>query len=181
MSPNTIDNEAIITGNNDVIKYIYENYFPRLTVFAKSIVNNEDEAKDIVQNILTKIWFKNLSFHSNAHLKTYMYNSVKNSCINHLKKQQETVNEQPEEFIDDIERKIISTEIKAEILFHINNLPKARRDVLLSKIEGMKVEDIALKYNISKDTVKRHISLAKKDLSRDIPDIYILLLLFFNI
>lgn len=175
----SLKQNRINTSDGETIKYLYDSFFPRATLFAVSFVKNESLAKDIVQKVFIKIWDNNLLFDSPTHFKSYLYNSVKNSCLDDIKRKKPLLDDSRDIPQKNIENIIIETEVHAEILKHINMLPKARRQVLLAKIEGMTIEDIAIRYDLSKQTVKNHLSLAKKQLKVSLDNIYPIFLYFF--
>ncbi len=166
------------TGDEKTIKYLFEELSPRSVVFAQSMVRDMDVAKDIVQNTFTKIWSSNLSFDSTYHFRTYLYNSIKNAAINHIEREKKHVRDVVDLPQATIEKNIIETEIEAEIYRQINMLSPARKDVIMNRLQGMTIEDIALKLGVSKATVKTHLILAKRDLKTKLKDIYIFLIFF---
>lgn len=171
-------NNMINTGREDVIKYLYESYFVRLIIFANNIIDNKNEAEDLVQKLFIKLWKKEISFKSHIKIKSYLYNSVKNSCLDYLKTAKREI-ELSEFIVKSVDEYMIETETVAEILSSIMKLPKIRRNVLLSKMEGMTIEDICTKFDISKNTVKTHLRLAKEELKKELNN-NILFLIFFT-
>ncbi len=163
------------TGEEKTIKYLFEDLSPRAVVFAQSMVRDMDVAKDIVQNTFTKIWSSDLSFDSTYHFRTYLYNSIKNAAINHIEREKKHVRDVVDFPQKTIEYNIIETEIEAEIYRQINMLSPARRDVIVNKLNGMTIEDIAIKLGVSKATVKTHMILAKRDLKIKLKNLYVFL------
>jgi len=172
-----INGDSIYTGDEDTIGYLYDYFFTRASVFADSIINDKFESKDIVQNVFTKIWSMNLKFDSMIHFKTYFYNAVKNSCLNCLRANSVNNGETVEELECSMEESIIQTEIEAELLKQVKRLPKTKREIILSRLKGMTLEDIAKKLMISKNTVKTHIRLANKQLKENMRNIYLFFLI----
>lgn len=172
-TPFNIDGDKIYTGNEDTIGYLYDSFFMRASVFADSIINDKEESKDIVQKVFTKIWSMNLHFDSVLHFKTYLYNSVRNSSLNYLKRNESNSNELIEGLESSIEESIIRTEIESELIKQVKRLPETKREIILSRLKGMTLDDIANKLMISKNTVKTHIRLANKQLKDSMKNIYL--------
>lgn len=170
-----LENNKLFTGDEKTIKYLFENFSPRGLIFAQSIVHDADVAKDIIQTTFTKIWTSKLSFDSSTHFKSYLYNSIRNAAINHIEKHKNNVRVDVDIPQSTIESNIIETEIEAEIYRQINSLPPARRDVILCRLKGMTVEDIAVYLGVSKATVKTHMILAKRDLKSKLKNMYVFL------
>lgn len=179
-TPSNIKENPICTGDENTIGYLYDNFFTRASVFADSIINDEFESKDIVQKVFTKIWSMNLRFDSLIHFKTYLYNAVKNSCLNYLRTNRSENNEVIEELESSIEESIIKTEIESELIKQVKRLPETKREIILSRLKGMTLEDIAKKLMISKNTVKTHIRLANKQLKENLKNIYLFFLISYH-
>lgn len=169
--------DSIYTGDEYTIGYLYDNFFTRASVFADSIINDEFESKDIVQNVFTKMWSMNLKFDSIIHFKTYFYNAVKNSCLNYLRINSTKNTETVEELECSMEESIIQTEIEAELIKQVKRLPETKKEIILSRLKGMTLDDIAKKLMISKNTVKTHIRLANKELKENMRNIYLFFLI----
>lgn len=166
--------------DSKAITYFYDKYFSSVYAFAVSIIKDDDEAKDIVQKSYIKIWDGCITFKSGNSFKAYLYNSVKNMCIDYLRKKSKLTDKEVEKIAFNIEDKVIENEILTHIYLAIEKLPKVRRSIILSQIQGMSIEDIAGKFDISPSTVKVHLSLAKKDLKKSLKDLYPIFCIFFN-
>jgi len=151
-----------------VFKQLFHKYFPRICVYAASIIKDDAVATDIAQDVFIRLWEKKLSFKSIQSFKAYLYNSIKNTCLNYLRDKKE--NSSIELLTDitskeeDIESLIIEAELSAKLFEAIMELPQARREVILLRINGMTIEDIAKELNVSLNTVKSHKKLAHKQL-----------------
>lgn len=170
------DKQIIVTGDEKVIRSIYEKYFTRFTLFAKSILKDEDEAKDVVQTVFSQLWLNKLEFDNIDRLKSYLYFSVKNRCLNILKKNKKYCDLQ-DVLIDSFDNLMIKEETIAEMLELIDNLPSVKKNLMLDKLKGMTLGDIAKKYNISKKTVSNNISIINKQISRNIVNCFLLVFL----
>lgn len=72
---------------NDQFENIYRVYSKPMFFYALSFLTLEEEAEDVVQEIFINLW-KDGTFreiHRDA-LKTYLFRSVKNTCLNRMKK-----------------------------------------------------------------------------------------------
>jgi len=75
------------------------------------------------------------------------------------------------------------SELQSKIKCAIDHLPNKCREVFdMSRIRGMKNEEIASELNISKRTVETHISNALKQLKSELKDYlsFLILLGFFS-
>ena len=64
---------------------IFRKYHNSLYLYANKFVRDEGVSFDIVQDVFALIWEKGKAELHDEHLKAYLFNSVKNSCLNYLK------------------------------------------------------------------------------------------------
>ncbi len=168
--------DKIDVKDEKTIERLFKMFFPRLCIYASSIVKNDHVAADIVQDVFIKLWNKKLVYENLLHFKVYIYRAVKNACLNSIrdavpKDEQKNANEMP---VDerDAENRIIESEIAAIILNAVNELPEARRKVILLKLKGLKLTEIAEVLDISINTVKSYQSIAFKELKPKLKDLF---------
>lgn len=163
-----------IGGNNidwdSFFQSIYKTYYSRLCVFAHSFLQDEDEAEEIVQNVILKLWEQRGKINEIDNMPAYLYRSVRNHCLNAIKHNKisniyktEVWNE-----LKDIEIQAtgsISEEEEEKQIKQLKNaietLPERCQEVLkMSKFEGLKNKEIAEELNISLKAVEANISRA---------------------
>lgn len=66
--------------------YFFRKYFVVLCFFAQSIIHNEEEAKDIVQECFYKLWISESLEKRKDSIKSFLYTMVRNSCITYLRR-----------------------------------------------------------------------------------------------
>ena len=66
---------------------IFTSWYSSLCFFAFRLIQEEEAAKDIVQDVFVRMMEKKMSFESELHLKNFMYLSIKNNCLNYLRRQ----------------------------------------------------------------------------------------------
>ena len=64
---------------------IYNEQYTSLCHFAQRFVFDLDTAREIVQDLFVRIWEKRSSLPVEISIKTYLYTSVRNKCIDYLK------------------------------------------------------------------------------------------------
>lgn len=175
--------------NNNFYKpeYIFNKYYQALCYFAFQYLNDDETAEDIVQDIFTGLIEKPRIFDTPYHIKNFLYQSTKNACLNHIKK--EKSKEKYNDFIknshqdeEDYERKIIATEVFRELKEVTDSLPEECRKVYeLSYFGGLDNQAIADELGISINTVKAQKARGKKILKEKLKDLYPILLLLWEI
>lgn len=133
------------------------------------MLNDLDEAEEVVQNTFYIIWKKRESLTIQSSVKSYLYKSVYNDCLNKLKHQkvrqahaqdfQHTHSSESEDGIKLLHAK----ELKLKIDQALESLPEQCGKVFrLNRFEELKYKEIAEHLNISVKTVEIHMSKALK-------------------
>ena len=73
-------------STDECSKQLFTTFYPSLCLFANRLLNNFDEAEDIVQNVFITLLHKKVKVNQITSLKAYLYSSVHNACINHIKR-----------------------------------------------------------------------------------------------
>ncbi len=156
-------------GDADAFEQVFKLYYQPLVVFATKLVNDIDLARDFVQDVIVNFYEKRAEIEIHTSLKSHLYQSVRNRCFNHLKREQilrvhhtsiYTDNKDSEQLFHDI---MEETELENRINQIINTLPKqCQRIFEMSRFNGKSNQEIADELSISKRTVETQISNALK-------------------
>ena len=175
--------ERLEEGDIKAFEMLYNEQYKSLCHFAQRFVLDLDTAREIVQGVFVSIWEKRTSLPVEISLKTYLYTSVRNRCLDYLKHQ--NVENEYEKMrireikesgnnsfnaIDDPLDGLITKELENAINDAIGDLPDKCREIFeLCKYQGLKYREIAEELNISVKTVETQMSRAiyslKKKLS----------------
>ncbi|MCK5463030.1 MAG: sigma-70 family RNA polymerase sigma factor, partial [Bacteroidales bacterium] len=66
---------------------LFRSFFPSLVLFAQKYVPDQDTAKDIVHNVFINLWEKRQQVDTDSPLKSYLFTSVHNRCLNYIRDQ----------------------------------------------------------------------------------------------
>jgi RNA polymerase sigma-70 factor, ECF subfamily len=163
---------GIINGDEAKLKQLYNLHFTELVHYALRIVNDPFVAEEIVQDVFVSLWEKRKSIKIELSIRSYLYASVKNRCINHLKSKYKKISHVSLDIItpdesntityNDIENK----QLIAILETAINQLPEKCRIVFsLSRNTGLTNLQIAHELNISEKTVENQITIALRKLT----------------
>jgi len=165
MDSNPKINAFLVPRELTYFRNLYEEYYAQLVRFAEAIVFDKEEAEDIVQEVFFNLWDKSGKLHLTTGITGYLFTSVKNKALNHLKtcrvidKHNERIREaflfachlEPEH----------DEELLKKAFILIDDFPVQMKKVILMKaVDGMKYEEIAKHMNISINTVKSHLKKA---------------------
>lgn len=153
-------------GNADAYAYLVDTYNHKLCLYANSLMNDVPVSEDIVQNVFIKVWERRDNLNTNFSIKSYLYKSVYNTCINEYKRNQ-SVTALEKKYIEELERIIDNKDIDMMekliglVKDAIQELPpKCKEIFLLSKKEGLTHIEISEYLNLSKNTIERQINIA---------------------
>ncbi len=152
---------------NILFQSIYNKYYKKLCVFAASIIYDEDEAEEIVQRVILKLWEQRENYDTIANIQSYLFRSVKNHCLNTLSHAKIEEKYRTESWIElkAMEIKAMEDNFQEEkersLRKAIDDLPERCQNVLkMSKYDGLKNKEIAEQLNISVKAVEANITRA---------------------
>jgi RNA polymerase sigma-70 factor (family 1) len=150
---------------------VYDKLYRKLFFFAKSLINNTEEARDIVTESFIKLWAQKNTFSNMAHLQVYFYSVIKNACIDYLRKDKlrtkiENQLSQSEPLHENaIERKYQEAELIQLLYERINQLPERMQQVFkLTYLDGYSRAEVAQMLNLSENTIRNTNAAAMKAL-----------------
>jgi RNA polymerase sigma-70 factor (ECF subfamily) len=155
--------------DHSTFKMIFKDYFLSLCSFAIKYTKDQDEAKDIVHQVFTNLWEKRADIHFDQSIRSYLFTSVHNRCLNYIRdKKKFVIGDLPQTdnaLIDYINQSdfLEAEELRKEILAALAELPEGSRKIFkMSRFEGKKYKEIAEELNISIKTVETQMSKALK-------------------
>lgn len=146
-------------------KALFEKYYTKLYYSSLAIVRDEDDARDIVNDVFAHIWEKHDSFEDTVN-SMYLYTSIRHRSLDHLKKKKVRDNyannymkNNDEGFLYDDEEE----ERIRQIQKVIDKMPEKTKYVLdQCYMEGKRYMEVASDIGISRDGVRKHIVKALK-------------------
>ena len=153
--------------NQKAFAYLYDNYSQALFGVIDSIINNQEESEDVLQNTFLKIWNNFDSYDtSKGRLYTWMLNIARNLAIDSTRSKHEKIKNKIQEatdfvyyknnlYIDDMSHETIG------LKKIVDNLKDSHREIIdLSYYQGYTQEEISKKLNIPLGTVKTNVRQA---------------------
>jgi len=192
MSIKSID-EYIITriskGDEKAFSLLYDCYYTYLNTIALCYIFNRDVANEVVNDVFINVWHKRKTLLYPIH--SYLIQSVKNGCLNHIRSKQTNERilsehtKQLLEFQEDYIRSnptplqyVETQELEKEVRNAISQLPEKCRAIFeLYLFEGKIPEEIAKEFLISVSTVRVQIKNAMDKLRISLGHLILLLLI----
>ena len=168
--------ELLRLDNHVAFSLLFERYYKDLILYANLFLHDIDQCEDTVQSIFAKLWENRHSLEIQTALNSYLYSAVRNSCLNRIKhdKIKNEYNIYVAAFQDgfeDLYKNINFKECLEKFNESICQLPEKYREIfVLSRIHGIRYDEIAMKLGISKRTVEERMKKAVsilKSLMRD--------------
>ena len=164
--------EGIKNKELKAFEEIFFKYHGRLVLFALKFTGDLQTAKDIVQDAFLILWEKSENINSSP--KAYLFQSVRNNSLNHVRHQKigHTVKDEFTFKMHAAEKAIYSDfntpyfsllelEMEQKIEEVVNSLPEKCLEVFkLSRHKHLKNKEIAKELGVSLKTVEKHISKA---------------------
>lgn len=154
-------------GQEQAYEMLFKSYYTELVMHANRYLYDFESSREIVQDLFVHIYEKRHTLDINSSLKSYLYRSTQNRCINFIQsrkirekyaskiQQKDQLNENP------IERNLEAAELEHNLFIAIGELPpKCRMIFKMNRYEGLSNSEIAERLELSKRTVETQITKA---------------------
>ncbi len=159
-----------------LFEQLFKAHFVHLCNFADQFIHDPASAKDITQKVFIGLWENREKIDPQKTIQSYLFTSVRNRCLNHIRDQKKYRSKVLDLEIHDLEipfeeDDLALNELKTKIAEALNDLPEKCRQVFeMSRFENKKYKDIAQELDISVKTVEAHMSKALKSLRENLDD-----------
>jgi len=186
-----LENESIGTllaqRDEAAFEQMFKTHFKRLHAYAFTILRDEIQAEEMVQQVFFKLWERNENLSLTGSISSYLYRAVHNESLNYIKHQKVRSNHQlnvayrMKNEVEHPAKKIIAGELEKKIHTALNELPEQCRTIFqMSRFDELKYREIADKLGISVKTVESQMSKALRLLRVKLVDFLIFILLFIQ-
>jgi len=166
---------------------VFKTHFKRLHAYAFTILKDEVEAEEMVQQVFFKIWERNENLSLTGSVTAYLYRAVHNESLNYIKHQKVKSDHKlhiaysMKNEVEHPGKKILASEMEKKIHEALNELPEQCRTIFqMSRFDELKYREIADKLGISVKTVENQMGKALKLLRAKLVDFLILVFLFIH-
>ena len=183
---------SIKQGDPRSFELLFRRLYPRLCAYAQKFIHDENDSREIVQELFYTIWKNRDRLDEKQSIQAYLFTSTKNKCLNLLElkknrsKQAEMlwflyVNQSTEN--NNSHHVLLAKELERDFNSALENLPKECRKIFeLNRIEGLQYQEIASRLEISIKTVETQMSRALSKLRLQLREHMMVLILisFWN-
>lgn len=160
--------DSIKKGNIKAFEALFRAYFKPLVIYSERIVNDHDDANEVVQDIFMKLWEKRKSLEIRNTVSSYLYRAVYNNSLQLLKRKKLDLKymqykiQHTNESINP-SNEMIASELSHKIGLLLEELPENCKTIFkLNRYKGMKYREIADHLSISIKTVEANMTKALK-------------------
>jgi RNA polymerase sigma-70 factor, ECF subfamily len=171
--------------NEDAFHQVFNLYYNVLCRFAAGYLQDTDDAQEIVQQVFINLWQNRDTINPQGHIKSYLFTSVKNRCLNHIRDRKKFRSyyldvEVELEFPVSEKDNLIEKDLEKQLEKALDKLPEKCREIfMLCRFEDMKYKEVAQKLDISQKTVEAQMSKALRILREELKDIWILIIFWY--
>ncbi len=165
-------------GNELALGILMDRYSEKLAKYVFQVLKSRDLTEEAVANVFVKLWQHRKQINICSSLKAWLYRVAKNEALNLLDKENR---KHSASNVDDFS--IVSPLAAPDQALHYDDLTKKIDDLIshlpgrrgmifrLSRIDGLKYEEIADIMSISVNTVQNQMVQAVKYMTRQLPDL----------
>ena len=144
-------------------------YRNRLYAYLVKVTKSRETAEEATLDVFLKIWSARKILGEINNFETFIFRVVHNKAIDYLRMARRSRLQQQEIWLDiesqvlaaDADEKLLKAETEAAINEAVRQLSPQRQEVFrLSREEFLSYDEIAEKMNLSRNTIKNHLSAA---------------------
>lgn len=183
MAASTIHNEKVLfqqiaSGDTEAFRQIFDLYKKQLYSTAIKLTKSQLSSEEITQEVFISLWISRARLANVENPGGYIFRILFNQVSTYLKKESNW-----ERIIRDAiklnmssvnatQQAVDANESQRRINEVVENLPPQQKAVYqLSRLQGLKNDEIATALNISPNTVKAHLSKALETLRTHLKDV----------
>ena len=173
--------ERTAEGDRSAFRQLFDNYYPVVFGFMKSLLQVKEDASDVAQEVFIKLWLMRSALPDITSLRFYLYRMSLNQTINFIKKSnvRSILTDIPYDQM--VEDAIDMKDKEAFIAAVVSRMPEQRRKIfIMSRLEHRTNDEIATLLHIKKKTVENHLNLALKELRTALPASLFIFITFFQ-
>ena len=156
----------VAQGDEEAFGILFHQYRHKIFYFSWRFLQSESKAEDVLQEIFLKVWTSREQLQDVRHFKAWLTTITRNHLYNALRRLATE-----DAFITELTRKtgweednttlndLSFNELERALQKAVSNLtPQQQKVFELSRMQGLKHEQIAERLEISRDTVKKHMT-----------------------
>jgi RNA polymerase sigma-70 factor (ECF subfamily) len=178
-------------GNQNAFEELVYRYDRSVLSIALKYSNNEDDAKDLYQEVFIRVYRSIKGFRFQSEFSTWLFRITTNVCLTYKSRSKEHLKVSIDKDFDDEENEISQTtelvydglspeeissgaDLGEMVNAAVESLsPKQKMTFVLKHYEGYKIREIAEMLNCKEGTVKKYLFDATKNLRKKLSPVYV--------
>ena len=169
--------QQVLAGNTALFELLMRRYNERIYRAARSIVRDEQEAEDVMQQAYVNAFTHLRQFNGSAQFSTWLTRIAINEALARVRRRgryealdDDLSNVEPfmsTNPVQNPERQAFAGELRGLLEWAIDTLPDGMREVfVLRDVEGLSTAEVAESLDVSEDVVKTRLSRGRAALRR---------------
>ncbi|MBV7529699.1 RNA polymerase sigma factor [Chitinophaga sp. sic0106] len=153
--------EGLRAGDSAAFDSLFTKYYEMLCLNAHWYIRNEEESQDLVQSFFLHVWDKKLYLNLEGDVKGYLFQAVKNRCLNHLRyqkaqREKQAVFSQLQEDADIVHEK--APDYSCQLNATLDEMTCQKRAAIqMVYLQGKRYQEAADEMGISLNSLKTHL------------------------
>lgn len=174
---------AIRRGDSAAFSTFYHDYAGSIIMLLTRVLGNKADAEEVTQDAFAFLWENRETLDPHTSLKGYAAGTARNMALRLLRQKRTAEGKykeltlSPPDHTESPDSELISQETEILIRNAIRNMPPKRRQIFeMHRNEGLSYNEIAVRMNISYNTVKFHMQAALADIRTALVSLLLMLL-----
>lgn len=167
--------EGLKKGDARCYETLFHRYYGKFVHFADCILQNFDDARDIVQEAFIRLYNNRENLQSGLSIENYLYVIVKRLLLNFIRDRKwhaditsQLIDSQLVTQLGGGEEAVFAHDTRSLVREEVARMPAQRKKCyLLSREQGLSNKEIAEQLGLSVRTVERHITLALSQIRKN--------------
>jgi RNA polymerase sigma-70 factor (ECF subfamily) len=158
--------ERLRQGDERAFEEIFRAWYPTLVRIAGALLKEQERAEEIVQDVLLELWRRREQLSGEGSAHAYLIRSTRNRSLNAIRHERIERREAPFLAQSDVTPALALADLEGEeigvaLTTAVAALPDRCREVFqMSRVEGLKYQEIATALGVSVKTVEAHMGRA---------------------
>lgn len=162
---------ALRKGCHKAFEQVFSSYYAKIKIFIAGLIKSDVDAEELAEELFVNLWINRKEIDADKSFSAYLHTIAHNMVMNYLRRKyihNDYLNKQAEaNYSYSSEEELIARETSLLLELAVDKMPEQRRQIfLLSRKEGLKNEDIAIRLQTTKHNVESQLSIALKELRK---------------
>lgn len=169
--------DRVCKGDQEAYASLHHQLYPCLYIYAKRIVNDAEDADDMIQDLFIKLWDRKSAIGKIGNVKAYFYAALRSVAINHLRGLKSQENKHQQLVLVDLQPSVEdiliadenSCEQRQMVKAALQKLPLKQREVVFLRfydnLEYAQIVEITgIKYQSVVNHIHRALTMLRNEL-----------------